>query len=399
MMKRFLAVPAAAGSILLCLLAPSGALAGETATVTVRVEGEAKTLLSETEVTTNTTPVYKEGKEKDACPGTNAIGALQDATDGDWSGKWDGGSIKNGKFDGLGYTVETILGESHPLGTPFWGFFLNNRFSESAGPCKAELEPGDSILYAPVSGGTPSPLQITAPESAQAGEAVPVTVTAYEPSKGQPKPAAGATISYQGKTAQTEAEGHATVTLEGSGPTQLTVTAPESIRDETTVCVYPAGEKCGSPDTGSPGGNQGQSGVAGYTAGSSPQDTGTTALPGRVTALLTSIRSGRTYRRGHAPRLLAGHVSAPSAVVSVSLSLDRSYKGRCYAYEGARERFERARCGRRPFFSAGSGADFSYLLPGALQPGRYVLELKARDAAGAVSKLALGSTEVVFHVS
>lgn len=243
MMKRFLAVPAVAGSMLLCVLAPSGALAGETATVTVRVEGEAKTLLSETEVTTNTTPVYKEGKEKDACPGTSAAGALQLASEGDWSGKWFGGSIKEGKFSGLGYSVETILGETHKLsGTSYWAFWLNDLPAED-GVCSTELKSGDSLLFFPECSvecsSEASVLGIEAPASVATGEKATVVVKAHA-SGGTSSPAEHVKVEYEGASAETNSEGKASVEFARAGEQQVKASLSGTIRDEARMCVYSA---------------------------------------------------------------------------------------------------------------------------------------------------------------
>src|ERR1700704_6130812 len=107
---------------LLLLATASVAQAAAPASVTVRVEGSAHTLLAPTTVTTNAAPVVKDGKPADACTGTSATGALELATSGSWGGAY---------FSGLGYSVETILGETHQFefGAPanfFWSFWLNN---------------------------------------------------------------------------------------------------------------------------------------------------------------------------------------------------------------------------------------------------------------------------------
>src|ERR1700716_1931712 len=70
------------------------ALAAGPATVTVRVEGLTETKLSATQVTTTTAPVVKDGNPEHACPGTNASGALELATGGNWSGAWFGGKVE-----------------------------------------------------------------------------------------------------------------------------------------------------------------------------------------------------------------------------------------------------------------------------------------------------------------
>ena len=60
------------------------------------------------------------------------------------------------------------------------------------------------------------------------------------------------------------------------------------------------------------------------------------------------------------------------------------------------------RCGARrgKWFSIGSKADWTYLLPKALGRGRYVLDLKTIDGAGnADSKLARTRNRVVFFVA
>ena len=115
-------------------------------------------------------------------------------------------------------------------------------------------------------------------------------------------------------------------------------------------------------------------------------------------AKVSSLRDGATYRRSSAPRLLAGTISAPDAVTSVSLELRRRYHGRCYFYDATRARFVRSRCGKGRSFRVSSSAAFSYLLPKRLAPGRYVLDVSALDAAGDRTTPTRGTSTLVFRV-
>src|SRR5262249_54784607 len=181
---------------LVALSAPFAALAGP-ASVTVRVEGSTETKLAATEVTTTTAPVNKDGNPADSCTGTSAAGALQLATGGNWTGPW---------FSGLGYSVETIEGESYPFtGLYYWNFWLDNKPS-ATGVCAAELSAGDSVLFFPecfseVRGQcppSPNPLGVEAPAVAEAGTPIEVTVASYDHASGALAPAARATVSSEG---------------------------------------------------------------------------------------------------------------------------------------------------------------------------------------------------------
>ena len=68
-----------------------------------------------------------------------AAGALEKATGGDWSGPW---------FDGLGYSVQRIKGESHVFPEPEYFTLWINHHSASEGICGAtsELQQGDEVL-------------------------------------------------------------------------------------------------------------------------------------------------------------------------------------------------------------------------------------------------------------
>jgi hypothetical protein len=57
-----------------------------------------------------------------------------------------------------------------------------------------------------------------------------------------------------------------------------------------------------------------------------------------------------------------------------------------------------ARCGEGSFFNVSSDGVFSYLLPSALAPGRYVLDIEAADVAGNHTTLARGTSRTVFYV-
>jgi hypothetical protein len=386
-------LPSALGvaCVSLSAFAPATQAAGP-ASVTVRVEGITETLVVPTAVTTTAAPVVKDGNPEHACPGTTAAGALQLATSGSWGGVW---------FKGLGYSVETIAGESHKFeegasANYFWSFWLDNK-PATTGVCQAELNPGDSVLLFPEcfseTGGCPpppSPLSIVAPAVAEAGAHVTVTVTSYANASGAPSPAMGATVAGDGASATTDSSGHATLTLPGSGSVVLRASATGTVRVETTICVHSGNDgTCGTERLS----GSAQTPASGGTAARAPY-TGPYAVAARATGLI----DGHVYSRRHAPRLLTGSVFAHTSLAFVGLELRREYKGRCWAYEGTRERFLPARCGHGSFFKVPTSSSFSYLLPSVLARGRYVLDIEATDAAGNHTTLARGSSRIVFYV-
>src|ERR1700730_6373799 len=174
-------------SVALCaaglLLAASTqvALASESTQVTVRVEGLTETKLLPTPVTLAGTPLVKDGNPEHACPAHSALAALDLATGGNWGGPW------NSKFKQ--YELFTIEGETH-LFEPeakanyFWSFWLDEKEAE-AGACEAQVNAGDRVLFVLGCFGescpqpAPAPLGIEAPNRANMGEPVHVTVRSF----------------------------------------------------------------------------------------------------------------------------------------------------------------------------------------------------------------------------
>jgi hypothetical protein len=380
-----------AGALLCLLLVPSCALAaGSPAAVSVRVEGLTATKLPATAVTTTNVPVVKDGKPEDSCSGTSALGALQLATAGNWSGPWEA------KFNQ--YTIYTIEGETHEFEASasanyFWSFWLNNKESE-VGACEAELQPGDQVLFFPACFGSgcpasPTPLGIEAPATANSGENVVVTVKQYK-ADGSSAPVEGADVGGGGTGAITDAQGHATLKLVGDGVDTLTAngsqTGPPAVRAETKVCVHEGNDgTCGTP---APGVRQPPT----FPLPLAPS-------PGPVIVKATGLLAGHVYSRRRAPRVLTGKVIAQNPLVSISIRLRRFRGRRCWAYSGSLERFVKVRCGHGGFFAIPThGSSFSYLLPHALPRGRYVYEIKAADSLGDRSALAPGGSKIVFYV-
>jgi hypothetical protein len=372
------------------LLSLAPAMAAGPAAVIVRVEGPTDTLVQPTQVTTTTAPVLKDGNAAHSCTGTSAAGALQLATGGNWNGEW---------FSGLGYSVETIEGQSFPFTQPYyWSFWLDGK-PATTGICEAELSSGDSILFFPecfsqtvgVCPLAPNPLGIEAPAVAEVGKPVTVTVISYTNSNGAPSPAGGAMVAYEGINATTDANGHATLTFSHAGQGAVHVTAPQSIRTETTLCVHSGDDgTCGTQTK--PGSASSQTSAGGTSTGVPYKG------PYALVPRLTGLTDGHVYTHAHAPRVLSGSVLAHTTVSSVSLTLRRSHRHRCYAFDGVTTRFVHARCGTGKPFKVSDNGLFSYLLPSALAPGRYVLDIQATDAAGNRTTLARGTSRIVFYV-
>jgi hypothetical protein len=394
--------------MLLCALWPVGApgvaeaATSAAATVTVRVEGLKETKLPPTVVTTSATPVVRPGEpESHSCPGTSALGALQLATGGNWDGTWDA------KYDQ--YEIFSIEGESHPFAESpyYWELWVNHRVA-LLGACEQQLEAGDEVLWAVgcyseelgVCPGEATPLGVEVAPTANVGEPVSVIVKQYN-GEGVPTPAVGAQLTGGGAGAVTDSQGHATVTFPTAGTFLLAVTGsatgPAAIRTEADVCVH--------------NGNDGTCGTTAPTSSPTPSVAKAPTTPAiytgpyAVVAQVTGLLEGHHYSARHAPRVLTGRVSAPTAVAEVRLRLTRTVATRrgapsCSYYNGTTDRFQSMRCGAAHgrYFAAGDQATFSYLLPSALSPGRYVLDVQASDLAGSVTKLARGSSRIVFYV-
>jgi hypothetical protein len=389
-----------------CVLAlatiSSPAPAAESAPVTVRVEGLTETRVLPTPVTLAGTPLVKDGNPEHSCPAHSALAALDLATGGNWGGPW---SAKFKQYELFTVEGETHLFEPESKANYFWWFWLNEKES-LAGACEALLNPGDRVLFVVGCFGEacpqpePLPLGIEAPSSANVSEPVEVTVKRFS-TAGAGTETAGATIGGAASPAMTDAHGHAVVTFTQPGTATLRVTAPQSIRTEAVICVH--------------NGNDGNCGTHGPTPSVSTA-TKTTSQTGppppykgpyAIVARPVDLLDGHVYLRRNAPRVLAGLATAHTGVSSLSIELWREYRGRCYAYDGTRERFMHARCahgsffkipGRSSFFKVSSTSRFSYLLPFSLGRGEYVLDIDATDVAGNRTTLARGTSRIRFYV-
>jgi hypothetical protein len=355
-MKRF--VPGALAGLAASTLLAAPALAAP-GNVAIRIEGDAQTLVPRTVVTTTATPVGRDGKN---CSGTSAFAAMHTATAGDWKGTY---------FDGFSsWFVETIKGETHASdATGYWALWINKAYA-NLGLCGTELQEGDDVVLAPRN--DQPILDLTGvPATVAPGQPVTVKVTEHglvdptaDPAVVTSGPAVGATVSAGGATATTGADGTAQVSFSVSGPATVQATEPGHIRSATLpTCVT----------TGSDGacGSQIPAGPARVKDDTAP------------VASLSGLTNGKVFSRKRAPRTLRGTVSAdPSGIKSVRLSILRKRGGRCWAFDGASERFERHRCGGSRSFRIGDRAEWSYLLPKRLPRGRYTIRVAAIDNAG-----------------
>jgi hypothetical protein len=390
-------------SLFLMVYALAGAVSAQAAgpaTVSVRVVGTGppyQALLPFTQVTTTTTPVTKDGG---SCSGTSAAGALELATRGNWEGTW------SSKYSD--YEVITIDGKSFPFeeGAPanyYWSFWINNKYQEK-GVCEAELEPGDQVLFVPSCYGTscpiaPNVLGIEVPATVEVKKPVTVTVLSYPNAGGPPEPAQGVTVEGGGDSnaPPTNAQGQTTLVFAGDGSYTINAIGaaePPTIPAEAFVCAHEGND--GTCGTTAPGNS--------LIVKSSPGSSGTTVNSGPPvieTAKIAGMKNGHVYPRRRAPRLLKGSVVVPAGglLQKVQISLKRRYHGRCYDFDGATVRFVAIKCKRTAsFFSVGTEASFSYLLPERLPKGSYTYDIEAVDGAGEATKLVSGVSHVVFQV-
>ncbi len=390
-----------AGILAVALLDAATAVAGPT--VTVRVEGESTTLLPLTSVTLGAVDPLAP-----ACPYNSANAAINLAVEA-VGGTWDHGTAKGEHGD----FVQTILGESHVFeaNETTWDVWINDKWG--GGICEDLLAEGDEVLVAadhdpqPTYAPTRLPLVLTgAPRVVEAGTPFTIDVekvhtrpgTYPEEGEGTPEPESGVTVSGGGVSATSAASGFATLALTTVGDVTLQATKAGDVPSaQIVICVHNGND--GNCGTTAPG----VANTTGSTTTLSSSHTGVGGFqsyktPVALAARLTGLFEGHVYGPRQAPLVLTGGVTSGGPVSSLSIELHRRYEGRCWEYNGVRERFVRARCGQGTFFKVSDDGTFSYLLPAALGPGRYVLDLRATDADGQETKLARGSTRIVFYV-
>lgn len=372
------------------------------ANVTVEVEGLQQTLAP----TAVTTPASLNKDGTNSCAGETAIGALDVAVGGNWSGSYAFGS----------YSVETLLGEAHPFGSgAYWTFYVNGNYA-NVGACDVHVNDGDRVLF--YAGDDP----FTAGEAAYAGEpalldapvaarpGVPFTVTAREANTTFDanytgtttlSPSAGATVTGGVAAATTGADGTAQVTVP-AGPYTLVLKKGNRVPARVAGCATTGNDGfCGTTVTGRP---------APPTPATPPCTTnghdGFCATKDTVAAnaAITAISEGKKYAKGKGPRQLAGKVEADgSGIKDVRLRLTRNDHGRCSTYDAKTEKLKTMKkCGAAhgTWFSVGDDSSWRYLLPSKLGRGRYVLDVNVTDKAGnTTAKLARGTSRVVFTVA
>jgi hypothetical protein len=390
-LRRWRALPVFVALAGLLLLAGS-AIAAAPATVTVRVEAfNGVTLVPQTQVTTNLTPIEAGGS---TCSGTSAGGALYDAVAGNWRVKYDGGE--------LGYEIDGIAGLNFPpFGEPedyaYWAFWLNNGFAHH-GACSEELTQGARVVFVaqcfatgpecPNANAPEHFLTSSAPSSSaiQAGGTVSVAIGSVSTASGEPEGIPnGVTVSAGGISVAPNAQGVATLTLATAGTYTVQAHAPASVpSDPYSVCVH-----------------NGNDGNCGTGLEAIPMPRSPNAGPTAAIARVAGIKSGHAYLRRNAPRILRGVVEVPAGgtLRDVQIRLERRHARRCFYFSGSRVRFVRTRrCRPAPFFSVGGSQSFSYLLPAGLPRGRYVYDIEAISDDGTTTKLVDGVSHVVFRV-
>ncbi len=381
-------------ALLCCLAFAPPALAGQPSTVTVRIQGlGGETLLEQTQVTTNATPIAVEGGG--ICEGTSAGGAVYDATGGRWKAKNQSEGIELQGLEGLDLPE---FSSTEPSGI-YWALWLEGKYAEH-GICSQPIASGQHIVLFPQcyatgplcpSATTPANFltAIPAATTTNVGQQVPVTLGALntETAAADSSLPEGDQLSDGAQTFAPGANGVAEVSFSAPGLYTLQAHAPDSVAsDPFTICVHNGDDgTCGTP-LPAHGGPE----IISPPPPKQPVDL----------ASAGGAASGHTYSRRRTPRVLTGSVEVPSGgtLREVRLSLQRSRRGRCWAFNGARAAFVRIRCGTVRFFKVANTSSFSYLLPTRLPAGRYVYEVQAVSDAGVVTAIAKGVSRIAFDV-
>lgn len=207
-----------AAAIAVAAPAANAAAAGGTS-VTVRVEGKARTLLAPTVVHTHSGWITAAHVSRGKCSALSGQGALDLATHHRWGGKFS---------SSLGsYFITSILGETDNGPSYYWSIFINNRLA-STGACEIKLHRGDQLLFAAAT--YPEyPIALAAPSSATVGHRFKVTVSWWN-AAGKRQPLAGASVNGARVSATSNAKGVALLTAKTPGELVLRATEKDHVR-------------------------------------------------------------------------------------------------------------------------------------------------------------------------
>jgi len=179
--------------------------------------------------------------------------------------------------------------------------------------------------------------------------------------------------------ATTNPDGDAVVSFDSPGSKTLKAEDPNTIRSNgEIVCVYTSGTgDCGTQPASS-------GGSAPPVPPQAPVAVKDTTPP---VVNVTSLVAGKVYDKG--PRLLTGDANDAGGIAQVFLRLRAPSGGgmgsasRCRWFSGKRGVFTHRTvpCAHARFFRIGSDSKWSYLLPGRLTHGSYVLDVKVLDKA------------------
>jgi hypothetical protein len=218
---------------------------------------------------------------------------------------------------------------------------------------------------------------------------------------GTPSPEAGATVEGGDAPAVTNAAGVAAVTVSTPGP----VTLRASNNNRARSAAEPVCATTGSDAACEPAATAASSSAAAAACETNGAD-GRCGSRDRTApvARIERITDHQRFARGRGPRAVRFSVAPDaSGLHAVKLRLTRTDRGHCTYFSGTLERFRpTAGCGASKgfWFGVGDRESATYLLPGPLPRGRYVLDVNAVDKAfNRDDARRRGGNRVVFDVS
>ena len=255
----------------------------------------------------------------------------------------------------------------------------HNGVFQEVGMCFVPVSDGDRVLLAYGEYGAMA-LSLTGPTTVNVGETAPFVVRNAGNNVGQ----AGATVAG----ATSDDNGVANAVFSSPGTYVVKAEKPGAVRSNAvTICVHNGNDgNCGFPlDLGV---------QAAPSATTTPVDATPLTPPAPLepvfapdttapVATITGLRNRQRFAKGKGPRELRGTVADTGGLRSVEVRLRRQTAKKCFGFDARGESFKRIRCSRgATWFSVGSSADWSYLLPARLKKGLYQLQVRATDAAG-----------------